>query len=155
RHNAAIEVRRFRTSIRRVCGDVAPAAACAGLGETGGTFPNQRGVRRGGTPRRTAGQETQGPPRLPNIREEARMLTQTETDVQQISQTYATEKSTDLRNRLVERYLPLVKYNAERIWSRLPVGVELYDLISAGIFGLMVAIEAFDINRGVKFETYC
>ena len=61
----------------------------------------------------------------------------------------------DLRNRLVEQYLPLVKYNAERIWARLPDGVELDDLISAGVFGLMDAIDAFDLTRGVKFETYC
>lgn len=60
-----------------------------------------------------------------------------------------------LRNRLMERYLPLVKYNGERIWARLPEGVELDDLISAGIFGLMDAIDAFDLSRGVKFETYC
>src|SRR3954467_7502225 len=60
-----------------------------------------------------------------------------------------------LRNRLIEQYLPLVKYNGERIWSRLPDGVELDDLISAGVFGLMDAIDAFDMTRGVKFETYC
>jgi len=60
-----------------------------------------------------------------------------------------------LRNKLVELYLPLVKYNGERIWSRLPEGVELDDLISAGVFGLMDAIDAFDLSRGVKFETYC
>lgn len=60
-----------------------------------------------------------------------------------------------MRNRLVERYLPLVKYNGERIWARLPDGVELDDLISAGVFGLMDAIDAFDLSRGVKFETYC
>jgi RNA polymerase sigma factor for flagellar operon FliA len=63
--------------------------------------------------------------------------------------------SRELRNKLVERYLPLVKYNGERIWSRLPDGVELDDLISAGVFGLMDAIKAFDMGRGVKFETYC
>jgi len=61
----------------------------------------------------------------------------------------------ELRNRLVEIYLPLVKYNGERIWSRLPEGVELDDLVSAGVFGLMDAIDAFDLSRGVKFETYC
>src|SRR5580700_2228452 len=61
----------------------------------------------------------------------------------------------DRRNRLVEMYLPLVKYNGERIWSRLPEGVELDDLVSAGVFGLMDAIDAFDLSRGVKFETYC
>jgi len=60
-----------------------------------------------------------------------------------------------LRNILIERYLPLVKYNAERVWQKLPEGVDLNDLISAGVFGLMDAIEAFDMERGVKFETYC
>ena len=61
----------------------------------------------------------------------------------------------ELRNRLLEMYLPLVKYNGERIWARLPEGVELDDLVSAGVFGLMDAIDAFDLSRGVKFETYC
>src|ERR1041385_3461260 len=60
-----------------------------------------------------------------------------------------------LRNTLMERYLPLVRYNAERVWAKLPDGVDLNDLISAGVFGLMDAIEAFDLTRGVKFETYC
>ncbi|MCA9051813.1 MAG: FliA/WhiG family RNA polymerase sigma factor [Planctomycetaceae bacterium] len=60
-----------------------------------------------------------------------------------------------LRNRLMERYLPLVRYNAERVWAKLPEGVDLNDLMSAGVFGLMDAIEAFDMERGVKFETYC
>ncbi len=69
---------------------------------------------------------------------------------------YKTDQSNEyLRNRLVENYLPLVKYNGERIWARLPDGVELDDLISAGVFGLMDAIDAFDLSRGVKFETYC
>jgi RNA polymerase sigma factor FliA len=67
----------------------------------------------------------------------------------------ADPESQELRNRLVEQYLPLVKYNGERIWARLPEGVELDDLVSAGVFGLMDAIDAFDLSRGVKFETYC
>jgi RNA polymerase sigma factor for flagellar operon FliA len=67
----------------------------------------------------------------------------------------ADPESQELRNRLVEQYLPLVKYNGERIWARLPEGVELDDLVSAGVFGLMDAIDAFDMTRGVKFETYC
>jgi len=60
-----------------------------------------------------------------------------------------------LRNRLMEIYLPLVKYNADRIASKLPDEVDVNDLTSAGIFGLVDAIEAFDLSRGVKFETYC
>ena len=67
----------------------------------------------------------------------------------------ADPENKDLRNRLVEQYMPLVRYNGERIWQRLPDGVELDDLVSAGIFGLMDAIDAFDMGRGVKFETYC
>jgi RNA polymerase sigma factor for flagellar operon FliA len=83
------------------------------------------------------------------------MATQVEADIQQLWRDYRAEPTVELRNRLVENYLPLVKYNAERIWSRLPEGVDLDDLISAGVFGLMDAIDAFDLERGVKFETYC
>lgn len=87
------------------------------------------------------------------------MVTSTLTSEDEIAEVWQQFKknpsSRDLRNRLVERYLPLVKYNGERIWSRLPDGVELDDLISAGVFGLMDAIKAFDMGRGVKFETYC
>ena len=46
-----------------------------------------------------------------------------------------------LRNKLIERFLPLVRYNAERVWAKLPDGVDLNDLISAGVFGLIDAIE--------------
>ena len=60
-----------------------------------------------------------------------------------------------LRNQLVERYLPLVRYNAEKVWQKLPDGVDIADLMSTGVFGLMDAIDAFDLDRGVKFETYC
>jgi RNA polymerase sigma factor for flagellar operon FliA len=61
----------------------------------------------------------------------------------------------DARNRLLEHYLPIVKYTAERLHNKLPDEVEVDDLISSGIFGLMDAVKAFDTNRGVKFETYC
>jgi RNA polymerase sigma factor FliA len=83
------------------------------------------------------------------------MSTKVDVDVTELWREFKEHPTTPLRNRLVERYLPLVKYNAERIWSRLPEGVDLDDLISAGVFGLMDAIDAFDLERGVKFETYC
>ncbi len=60
-----------------------------------------------------------------------------------------------IRNRLVERYLPLVEFLADRILQRLPRCVEVDDLRSAGTFGLMAAIDGFDLSRGIKFETYC
>ena len=83
------------------------------------------------------------------------MVTHVGVDIPQIWKDYRAEPTVDLRNQLVEHFLPLVKYNAERIWARLPDGVDLDDLISAGVFGLMDAIDAFDLDRGVKFETYC
>src|ERR1700733_5503744 len=86
---------------------------------------------------------------------EVRMSTKVDVDVTELWREFKEHPTTDMRNYLVERYLPLVKYNAERIWQRLPEGVDLDDLISAGVFGLMDAIDAFDLGRGVKFETYC
>ncbi len=59
------------------------------------------------------------------------------------------------RNSLMERHLPLVKYIAERLLQTLPKSIELDDLISAGLFGLMDAIRGFDPERGIKFKTYC
>ncbi|MCH7925666.1 MAG: hypothetical protein IIC51_09045 [Planctomycetes bacterium] len=59
------------------------------------------------------------------------------------------------RNVLMVHYFPIVKYNAERIGAKLPDEVDRDDLISAGVFGLIDAIKAFDLERGVKFETYC
>lgn len=76
-------------------------------------------------------------------------------DLKQLWIEYKKTKSETLRNRLMEHYLPLVRYSAERIHAKLPDEVELDDLMSAGIFGLMDAIAAFDLDRGVKFETYC
>ncbi len=70
-------------------------------------------------------------------------------------QTYKKKATEPLRNQLMEYYLPIVRYNAERVHTKLPDEVEVDDLIQAGIFGLMDAIEAFDLERGVKFETYC
>jgi RNA polymerase sigma factor for flagellar operon FliA len=64
-------------------------------------------------------------------------------------------QSEQVRNRLVEHYLYLVRYAAERIGAKLPDEVDVDDLMSAGTFGLVDAIKAFDLERGVKFETYC
>ena len=60
-----------------------------------------------------------------------------------------------LRNVLMERHYPLVRYIAERLLQTLPKSIELDDLVSAGLFGLMDAIRGFDPDRNIKFKTYC
>ena len=59
-----------------------------------------------------------------------------------------------LRDRLILTYAPLVKYVAGRLGSGLPAHVDDDDLISYGLLGLIGAIERYDPDRDVKFETY-
>ena len=59
-----------------------------------------------------------------------------------------------LRDRLILTYAPLVKYVAGRLGTGLPAHVDEGDLVSYGLLGLMNAIERFDPNRDIKFETY-
>lgn len=85
-------------------------------------------------------------------------LTREELDklpVREVWVEYQRERSERLRNYFLEKFLPLVRYNAERIYARLPDEVDIEDLMQAGLFGLKDAIEAFDLSRNVKFETYC
>ncbi len=58
------------------------------------------------------------------------------------------------RERLVVAYSPLVKYVSGRMASGLPAHVEEADLISYGLGGLISAIERFELEREIKFETY-
>ncbi len=75
--------------------------------------------------------------------------------IERIWPQYKKAATEEMRNVLMVNYLPLVKYNAERIHAKLPDEVDVDDLMSAGTFGLIDAIDAFDLTRGVKFETYC
>ena len=59
-----------------------------------------------------------------------------------------------VRERLILHYAPLVKYVAGRVGVGLPPNIEQADLVSYGIFGLIDAIEKFDLTRAIKFETY-
>ncbi|MGQ0552471.1 MAG: sigma-70 family RNA polymerase sigma factor [Planctomycetota bacterium] len=59
------------------------------------------------------------------------------------------------KDRLVELYMPLVRSTAEQLALRLPRSVDEEDLMGAGVFGLFKAVENFDPDRNVKFETYC
>lgn len=60
----------------------------------------------------------------------------------------------DARERLILHYSPLVKYVAGRVGTGLPRSVDQNDLASYGLFGLIDAIDKFDLERGFKFETY-
>ena len=55
---------------------------------------------------------------------------------------------------VIMKYAPLIKYIATRIAARLPMHIEIQDLINSGVLGLMDAIEKFDPEKAVKFETY-
>lgn len=84
-----------------------------------------------------------------------RSIPLSEMPILDVWQLYADGSTELLRNFLMENYLHLVKSTAERMHMRLPGEVDVEDLMSAGLFGLMDAINAFDLSRGVKFETYC
>jgi RNA polymerase sigma factor for flagellar operon FliA len=76
-------------------------------------------------------------------------------EIDQLWILYKKNPTDQLRNRLVERYMPLVRNQAERFWAKLPEGIELDDLISVGTVGLMDAIAAYDLSRGIRFEAFC
>ncbi len=76
-------------------------------------------------------------------------------EIKEVWREYATTPTEDLRNYFIQKYMPIVRYNADRIYARLPDEVDIDDLMQAGLFGLMDATDAFDLERGVKFETYC
>ena len=83
------------------------------------------------------------------------MKTSEKIDIKQVWKQFHKKKDDQYRNLLMEHYRHLVKYAAERLHAKLPDKVDVDDLISAGMFGLMDAIDAYDPQRGVKFETYC
>ena len=64
------------------------------------------------------------------------------------------DKSIDVRNQIAEFYLPLVKFVADRLAIALPMHIDKDDLLSSGFFGLIEAIDRFDISRNIKFETF-
>lgn len=67
---------------------------------------------------------------------------------------YVNNRNPALKEKLLIKYLPLVKYVVGRMILTLPNSVNYDDLVSAGTMGLLAAIDRFDINMGVKFETY-
>src|SRR5690554_409898 len=73
---------------------------------------------------------------------------------QQLLKEYSVTKSLELRGRIIQEYTYLIKYIAGRLSIYFGPNVEYEELVSYGVFGLIDAIDKFDISKGVKFETY-
>lgn len=75
-------------------------------------------------------------------------------DLTKLWEAYAKTKDAAIREELILNYTYLVKYVAGRLYTNYGNNVEFDDLVSYGIFGLIDAIDKYDIARGVKFDTY-
>ena len=67
---------------------------------------------------------------------------------------YKKTKAVAIRDRIIRQYMPLVKWVAGRVSTGMPESVEFDDLVGFGQFGLLDAIDKFDVDKGVKFKTY-
>ncbi len=79
---------------------------------------------------------------------------ETSVDIASLWNKYHEKKALEIRDQLVEIYLPLVNIIAGRVSISLPAHIDKDDLISSGFFGLLDAIDRYDLTRGNKFETY-
>lgn len=75
-------------------------------------------------------------------------------DREKLWEEYSKNPTQELREKLIVEYAPLVRVVAGRLSMYLGYNVEYDDLVGYGIFGLIDAIDKFDINKDVKFETY-
>ncbi len=76
------------------------------------------------------------------------------TDKDKLWESYQRKPVPEIREQLIIEYSPLVKIVAGRLSMYLGYNVEYDDLVSYGIFGLIDAIDKFDVGKDVKFETY-
>src|SRR3954471_8522021 len=76
------------------------------------------------------------------------------TDTRVLWQEFKRTKDRGLRDRLILTYAPLVKYVAGKLGSGLPAHIDDGDLVSYGLLGLIKAIDRYDPDREIKFETY-
>jgi RNA polymerase sigma factor for flagellar operon FliA len=75
-------------------------------------------------------------------------------NIHQAWETYAATKDPALKKELIVEYAGLVKYVAGRLTMYMGTNIEFDDLVSFGIFGLIDAIDKYDVKKGTKFETY-
>jgi RNA polymerase sigma factor for flagellar operon FliA len=82
------------------------------------------------------------------------MTTATPNMIDHSWQRWWSQRDVRARERLIVHYSPLVKFVAGRLGAGLPNSVDVGDLVGSGVFGLMDAIDRFEPDRGVKFETF-
>lgn len=75
-------------------------------------------------------------------------------DKEKLWSEYSKNRTPELREKLIIEYAPLVKLVAGKLSMYLGYSVEFDDLVGYGVFGLIDAIDKFDYDKGVKFETY-
>ncbi len=75
-------------------------------------------------------------------------------EISKLWESYTIKKDPQIREELILHYLYLVKYIAGRLFVNYKNTIEYDDLVSYGIFGLIDAIDKYDLSRGVKFDTY-
>jgi RNA polymerase sigma factor for flagellar operon FliA len=68
---------------------------------------------------------------------------------------YRRTGDTNIRREIVERHVYVVRYQANRLYARLPLSFDMGDLIAPGTFGLMEAVERFEESHNALFSTYC
>ncbi len=105
------------------------------------TVPDQRGV-------------VESAADVPTEAEIDELNEESEAQLAQLWRDYKSSGDPELRDQLILHYSPLVKYVAGRVGVGLPSNIDQADLVSYGIFGLIDAIEKFDLDRVIKFETY-
>ena len=77
-----------------------------------------------------------------------------EAEKNKLWETYSKTKDSSIKEKLIIEYAPLVKFVAGRLSMYLGYTVEFDDLVGYGVFGLIDAIDKFDYEKGIKFETY-
>jgi RNA polymerase sigma factor FliA len=141
-----------RTVTARSTSTLSTSAAAA----DSGTSTNGHQVNGRPQPRNRAAAGTANPSAAsaPEHQADQRTPDEIEAGIVALWQAFGKQRKQSLRDRLVLHYAPLVKYVAGRVGTGLPSHVEVSDLIQSGIFGLVDAIEKFEPERGLKFETY-
>lgn len=82
------------------------------------------------------------------------MATSPPLDEQKCWELWTTSRDKDAGNWLVKKYMPLVTYHVQRISVGLPQNISREELLSLGLEGLLDALNKFDVERDLKFDTY-